>query len=264
MRTEIKTITPEHAKLLISKNLLNRNIQNRRVLFYADEMKNNRWKLNGESIKISKSGMLLDGQHRLLGCISADTSFITLVVTDVEDSYMPTIDTGKPRTNSDVFKISGVPNSTNISSGISFYFMLIDIHNKTASFNSVNVEKQSSTKCLLYYNDNVDLVNYYYSKSASFYHSSYRTIKNSEYLGLSLFLKERLDYDLTDFFNDYLNRVGVLGLLYDKLLNNNISNKKLSRYIRVNLILKAIKHYINDTNVKILKWSNEEPQVFLV
>ena len=56
-------ITPEMAKEYLGMNTDNyRKLNNGRVLTYSADMKNGKWQMNGESIKFSENGALMDGQ----------------------------------------------------------------------------------------------------------------------------------------------------------------------------------------------------------
>ena len=112
MKAQVVTFTPELAQIVLRMNTCNRPVQEATVQAYADEMKNRTWKLNGETIKVTKSHTLLDGQHRLLACIRSDTPFEALYVTDVDDeSAFDTIDIGRKRTGGDTFAVRGEKNT---------------------------------------------------------------------------------------------------------------------------------------------------------
>lgn len=70
---KVETITPDIAKTMLGENVNNRRISHDNVNMFAREMRNGEWRFNGEAIKFSKDGRLLDGQHRLLAVIAALT-----------------------------------------------------------------------------------------------------------------------------------------------------------------------------------------------
>ena len=80
MKTESKNITPSLAKSLLKGNTSNRAINMRTVACYARDMKNGDWKETHQGICLGNGGVLIDGQHRLLAIIAADTA-VTLQVT---------------------------------------------------------------------------------------------------------------------------------------------------------------------------------------
>lgn len=58
-------VTPEMAENILAARGPNRNVSASVINKYARDMLAGRWQLNGQTIKISKDGQLLDGQHRL-------------------------------------------------------------------------------------------------------------------------------------------------------------------------------------------------------
>lgn len=105
-------ITPQMAQEMLSHNTTNRAASKRHVDFYADIMKSGEWELNGEAIKFAKDGSLLDGQHRLMAVVESDTPVLFLVVRGLDKEVFKTLDTGKKRSDCDVFSIAGVKNYT--------------------------------------------------------------------------------------------------------------------------------------------------------
>jgi hypothetical protein len=109
-------IGPELAYRLLESNTANRNIRQRRVEQYSRDMKAGRWVQNGDTLKFSPDGTLLDGQHRLWAVVEANREIEFLVVEGVDPSVMPTIDTGATRGFQDVASINGYPNATLLAS----------------------------------------------------------------------------------------------------------------------------------------------------
>lgn len=101
-----KTITPEIAHEWLRGNTINRPVKQHYVRMLASDMELGRWKRNGETIK-RNGRLLLDGQHRLLACIMANTPFETLVVDGIDRDVFPTIDDGCPRSRIDTLAVAG-------------------------------------------------------------------------------------------------------------------------------------------------------------
>lgn len=57
--------------------------------------------MNGETIVFGTSGSLLQGQHRLTACVRANVGFKTIIVRNVPDRVMYSIDRGKARSFAD-------------------------------------------------------------------------------------------------------------------------------------------------------------------
>lgn len=103
-------ITPDAAidMLKMNDSFLNRQFDDKRIKRYTAQMSKGRWKpKNGDTIKISEEGMLLDGQHRLLSLWLTKTACTYLIVTGLEKATMPYMDIGKPRNSYDVTYING-------------------------------------------------------------------------------------------------------------------------------------------------------------
>lgn len=94
-RAETTIITPQIATEFLKRNTINRKLSNATINDYAKDMQCGKWDFNGESIKISIDGILLDGQHRLWAVIVANTNVKMLVVYGV--SEIGNIDVGMKR-----------------------------------------------------------------------------------------------------------------------------------------------------------------------
>ncbi|MEK7888253.1 hypothetical protein AAB992_14130 [Burkholderia contaminans] len=95
-------VTPAIAQRWLELNRRNRALRPRVVRHYASQMKENRWVLNGECIKFSARGVLIDGQHRLHAVVEADVAIDFDVHVGLSDDAVFTIDTGALRTGADV------------------------------------------------------------------------------------------------------------------------------------------------------------------
>lgn len=111
IKTEPATITPEIAEKLLAQNSSNRKVSQRNLDVIKESMSRGEWVLNGEAIKIDRTGKVLDGQHRLMACLETGTTFKTLVVYGLPDAAQDSMDTGKSRTLADVLSIRGYKNA---------------------------------------------------------------------------------------------------------------------------------------------------------
>lgn len=109
---EIIDVTPELAEEWLSRNPKNRNLRGQVIASYARDMLSGSWVLNGETVKISSAGHLLDGQHRLSAVVESGTIVPMIVVSGVEASAMPTVDTGAKRTYADALRLQGEENTS--------------------------------------------------------------------------------------------------------------------------------------------------------
>ena len=107
MYTREETITPEIAKKYLEKNTKNYRIVNhKRVTAYAKDMETGNWQYNGDPIRFYKSGILADGQHRLLAVIKSNSTLVMQVAYDVDDD-VTFFDGGQGRTPVQIMKANG-------------------------------------------------------------------------------------------------------------------------------------------------------------
>jgi hypothetical protein len=98
-----RMVTPDVAlSWLETINAGNRKMSERNVVFLAEQMRTGAWLDTGDPIKFSKSGRLLDGQHRLTALIRANKSFEMTLAENLAEEAFEVIDTGKTRTAADV------------------------------------------------------------------------------------------------------------------------------------------------------------------
>lgn len=106
VQTNIKmfvcTITPKVAENLLERCEFNRTLKTKQVNDIAASMIRNEWELNGEAIIITKSGKLVNGNHRLHGCIKSGVPFKTVVIVGIEDEQSMTYDLNAKRRISDI------------------------------------------------------------------------------------------------------------------------------------------------------------------
>lgn len=108
----VVTVTPAMAKQWLTKNTNNRNLRKKDIFNYARDMASGKWLMNGEGIKFSTDGQLLDGQHRLHALIQAGVPVPMLIVTGLPPETQCTMDAGIKRTTADAFSLTGHKNST--------------------------------------------------------------------------------------------------------------------------------------------------------
>lgn len=114
MFTKIEVITPNRAELYLEKNINNYRKPNKSVVSkYAEDMAAGKWEFNGESIKFSKGGHLIDGQHRLLAIIKSGKPIKMLVIYDVEND-VHVFDWNRTRSVSQIATANGIKSANNL------------------------------------------------------------------------------------------------------------------------------------------------------
>jgi hypothetical protein len=115
---KVMTVTPEMAQVMMERNTddewHNRPHSEKGLRRYVHAMKRG-WRLTGETIIFSKSGRLLNGQHRLMASIESGESFPVLAVFGVDDDVFKFMDIGIARSASHIFSIENIPNANNVA-----------------------------------------------------------------------------------------------------------------------------------------------------
>ncbi len=107
---EFCEITPQDAAFLLKQNKKNRPPMKHLVLRFSRIMVRNEWALTGQPIIFSDKDELLDGQHRLLGCIDSGVNIKVCIIRGIPASAFPHIDQGVKRTAGQVLAIDEVLN----------------------------------------------------------------------------------------------------------------------------------------------------------
>lgn len=109
-------LTPQRAAELLEHNKVNRPISDSHVSRLERQITQGKWRFNGDTIKISEDGDVLDGQHRLWAVMGAKKPIETIVVNGIAREAFATIDTlRKPRSGADVLALSGAERYRNIT-----------------------------------------------------------------------------------------------------------------------------------------------------
>jgi hypothetical protein len=103
---------------------LNRGISGSVVEKYARDMKAGRWCLNGQTIKITQSGQLLDGQHRLEAVKKAKRPFRAIIVEGVPESCLGSLDVGHKRSLAEILRDRAETNTATLASALRWLWML--------------------------------------------------------------------------------------------------------------------------------------------
>lgn len=97
----VELITPEMAAAWLTQNKHNRRQRRASINKYARDMSRGRWMENGTGIAFDLDGNMIDGQHRLEGCVLSGKSFWSLVVTNLPAEAQDTLDDQTKRTMAD-------------------------------------------------------------------------------------------------------------------------------------------------------------------
>lgn len=122
----LQRVTPKLAAQWLESNPGNRNMRKSAVDVLARAMDRGEFNgLNGETLKFTLGGELVDGQHRLAAVVQSGVAQTFVVVRGVDFAAADTVDTGTARTFSDVLKRRGW-SATNNAAAVSRWLWLYD------------------------------------------------------------------------------------------------------------------------------------------
>jgi len=252
-------ITPSLAKELLQSNTKNRKIKIPVVKKYANEITSNRWRTNtAEVIKISKTNVILDGQHRLHAIVMADKGINMHVVNNLEDDVFDVLDTGSARTAFDVFHINGSKYAS-VLPGIIQNFKLLE---RGMGLQSQTYNKLTSSQLLELYELNPAYWNIIAGMTMKWYAGFSKILKPAIIGGLySIFLKVSDCSDAEKFMDELCHGKeftnDTIIWLRKKLIEDKISKSKLPQTVKIALIIKAWNLYRQGKQVKSLKLTDE-------
>lgn len=254
-------ITPAVATKLIQSNTHNRKISQPVLLRYVADMLNGRWKQDtGETIKISKKGRILDGQHRLHAVVKSGVSNYFYITTGLDEDVFDVIDTGKSRNAADAFTIADIKNSYQLSA-ILVYFNLLKENKRKGR--QVNLRQTNSELLEQYYEEPLFWQNIT-NKTAVLYTAFAKILPGSVIGGFLAYLYKLNPEKAEDFMEQLCTGLNVtnqsIALLRNKLMQDRMSPRKMPPSLKMALIIKTWNYYTKGIEVKILKYDtvNEE------
>lgn len=109
-------VSPDLARYLLTFNHPdNRRLRDRKVRAMASDMASGRWQFTPESIVFTVSGVLVNGQNRLMAVTETGEPIWLMLDFGWPDDIITVIDRGSARTNHDTMKVSGLANSSDLS-----------------------------------------------------------------------------------------------------------------------------------------------------
>lgn len=248
-------ITPTAAKQYLEANVSNRRVKIPVVMQYANDMATGKWKEDtGEVIKISKTGLILDGQHRLMAVVKSNKAIYFHIALNLEEDVFDVLDTGSTRNATDTFKVKGIKQENVIPS-------IISMHNLLLSGKKAGLQKnhKSTNAALLeqYFEDEKFWQNI--ARQSHSWYLSFAKILPPSYLGgfYAHFLK-LYEEKAEDFLKQLATGIGITNntvvLLRNKLMQDKMSPRKMPNDLKRALIIKTWNLFVKGKTVKLLKY----------
>jgi hypothetical protein len=123
----IEEITPDMAKGWLKTMKTNRKPRLKHIQGLKESILRGEWRLNGQAFVFNKKGEMIDGQHRSLATIEANTPIVSIVARGIDDDAKVTIDIGESRSVRDHLVIQGTNVSGALLSAIHTIYKLAQI-----------------------------------------------------------------------------------------------------------------------------------------
>lgn len=139
---EAVMLSPCLAHLLMGCNTINRPIGKSNLSNLKADIANGRWEYNGESISVSKTGRLLNGQHRCTAVIETGVGIETVIAFGANDESRFTIDIGSPKSAANFLHMRDYTDTNNLAATVS---MLLQ-YRKNGSLSSGSLSRPTKTE----------------------------------------------------------------------------------------------------------------------
>jgi hypothetical protein len=116
----VMDVTPEIAGDWLGNVSRNRPIKRHKIAEYAEALRRGEWRLTGETIKRDRHGRLTDGQHRCAAVVETGIAMRSAVAEGVPTEAFDVMDSGVPRSASDVLAIHGFTNTAKLAATIRY------------------------------------------------------------------------------------------------------------------------------------------------
>lgn len=119
--TEIVTLSPELAMVFLSRNAGNRHVSETNLERIKKDILHGNWVFNGESIVISDTGELNDGQHRCRAVVETGVPVRMAIVIGAKRETRMTLDQGATRTIGHYLSMKGHTHANALGTAVNYY-----------------------------------------------------------------------------------------------------------------------------------------------
>lgn len=251
-------VTPEMAAAILELNTNNRRVRERVVNRYATDMVFDRWKRGTyELVKISKSGVVSDGQHRLHAVIKAKKAVHFHFKLNIDDDVFDVLDTGSTRNASDVFKIEGIKHENILPAMIQNYWRL------SSGYASLNNAKLTNHQVLCEYESNANFWQEAARKTINWYSASRQLLPPSLIGGFYTYFYSKDALTADRFMTELCTGMSysqTIQQLRNKLIGDIKAKRKMSMYEKLALIIRAWNYVRTNRQMKMLKFDVERDE----
>ena len=252
MNTEMRVVTPRIAGEMLRRNPNNRKCKERHVKFLKGQMLSGAWVFDGQPLRFTESGALLDGQHRLTAIVESNTSQEFLIVSGIDSESFKVMDTGKNRSGADCFHIKGLDYSIDLAAAIK---MIINIKDNTFRGGNNGV---TNAQLLEWYDNNPEILDII--KKSSVLNKAFSSIMSRSWIASLMFIFSQKNLEQSEVFMHKLcygldlSVNSPIYVLRKKLTEDKISTAKLPAKDRIAIIIKAWNLHRKGKECKYISW----------
>lgn len=253
-------LTPEIAEFLYGRNTNNRPITRSKVLEYSQALKEG-FVHNGDTIKVSLSGKMIDGQHRCLAVIETGISMETVIVFGLPDEVFTTIDTGRSRTTADTFFIAEIENHTRMTTITKFIINFEKgFYEFAARGYSRGEKKISNAEALAFCQKNLKSIQESYGYGFT---KDNKIISGTTLAGLHYIFKKKSPFHADIFCKGVADGVGLakdspVYVLRKKLIEDARQKRKMNIYEKVAIVCKAWSFFVKNRKITRLNFDTQK------
>lgn len=159
-KVEIRRITPAEAEKMLERNEVNRNMRRKLVAAYRADMENGRWQFTAEPIQFSRTGRLLNGQHRLAALAgSTGVKYLDFVVASgLTDASQTLMDQGTGRTITDALSLyhGGHVKNLMVCAGVARWLTLMPEINSSLTTNDLRNRKVTAAEAMIVFEERAE------------------------------------------------------------------------------------------------------------
>lgn len=249
-----RVVTPEDAQKFLEKNNGNRKLSERNVLFFFHQMKRGDWQLTADPIKFSKTGRLLDGQHRLAALIKNNKPIEMFIAEGLDEKIFTVLDTGKNRSAGDLLSTQGFKNS-NALAGAVRSILLYQQGYYSDPGRAARVSKATNTNIIKWIEDNPEI-----QEILGFTNHVYRQFRYISHGPLTMLywtLSRKNQEQADNFFGKYasgieLSEGSAIRLLRERLIKDSQNKTKLSSRDKTAIFIYAWNAFVTKKTIERL------------
>lgn len=245
-------LTPELAEELLARNEMNRPVNVANLKRIKAALMDGSWKFNGDTVCMSRSGRVIDGQHRCRGVVDTGRSIWVILVEGLDEDVFATKDIGARRRASDVLAILGETNCKALAAALVWVDRYVNgrMDQVFASVSTFSIEDFLSEHRRL-----ADSAREFGGKNNGL-------IPPSLVAALHYLFSCVNQEDADRFFRDLISGIGLaeddgVYLLRERLVKNRTMKAKLPNFQIAALAIKAWNARRRGQPVRALRWRSE-------